>query len=92
MTRREEIEKQAEITVFPWDEPQEQNKFQDGFIEGAKWADKTMIEKVVEWLKSHIKFETINYSDVWISAVDILATDFNTVDEMEESLRKAMEK
>jgi hypothetical protein len=91
MTRREEIAKQAEITVFPWDEPQEQNKFQDGFIEGAKWADKTMIEKVCKWLKSHIKFETVNYSDVWISAVDILATDFNTIDEMEESLRKAME-
>ena len=51
MTRREEIEKQAEITVFPWDEPQEQNKFQDGFIEGAKWADKTMIDKACEWLK-----------------------------------------
>ena len=50
MTRREEIEKQAEITVFPWDEPQEQNKFQDGFIEGAKWADKTMIEKACECL------------------------------------------
>jgi hypothetical protein len=50
MTRREEIEKQAEITVFPWDEPQEQNKFQDGFIEGAKWADKTMIEKIRNWV------------------------------------------
>ena len=51
MTRREEMERQAEITVFPWDEPQEQNKFQDGFIEGAKWADKTMIEKVCEWFQ-----------------------------------------
>ena len=54
MTRREEIEKQAEITVFPWDEPQEQNKFQDGFIEGAKWADKTMIEKAVKWLFENV--------------------------------------
>lgn len=51
MTRREEIERQAEITVFPWDEPQEQNKFQDGFIEGAKWADKTMIEKACSILE-----------------------------------------
>lgn len=54
MTRREEIEKQAEITVFPWDEPQEQNKFQDGFIEGAKWADKTMIDKASEWLFENV--------------------------------------
>lgn len=60
MTRREEIEKQAEITVFPWDEPQEQNKFQDGFIEGAKWADKTMIDKACEWLKENI-WVYINY-------------------------------
>lgn len=50
MTRREEIEQQASLTVFPWDEPQEQNKFQDGFIEGAKWADKTMIEKIRIWV------------------------------------------
>ena len=50
------------------------------------------IEKTWQWLKSHIKIETISYSDVWDeSVVDILATDFNTVDEMEESFRKIME-
>ena len=62
MTRREEIEKQAEITVFPWDEPQEQNKFQDGFIEGAKWADKTMIEKATQWLFEHV-YDYLNPED-----------------------------
>lgn len=66
--------------------------FQVGVIYGVKYADKTMIEKILQWLKSHIKFETVTYSDVWdISVVDILATDFATVDEMEESLRKVME-
>ena len=45
MTRREEIEKQASLTVFPWDDAREQSKFEEGFIEGARWADKTMIEK-----------------------------------------------
>ena len=50
------------------------------------------IEKTWQWLKSHIKFETLTYSDVWdVSVVDVLATDFNTVDEMEESFRKIME-
>ena len=50
------------------------------------------IEKTWQWLKAHIKIETISYSDVWDeSVVDILATDFNTVDEMEESFRKIME-
>jgi hypothetical protein len=62
MTRREEIEKQAEITVFPWDEPQEQNKFQDGFIEGAKWADKTMIDKATQWLFENV-YDYLNPED-----------------------------
>lgn len=50
------------------------------------------IEKTWQWLKAHIKIETISYNDVWdISEVEILATDFTTVDEMEESFRKTME-
>ena len=52
MTRREEIEQQASLTVFPWDDVREQSKFEDGFIEGAKWADKTMIEKACEYAKA----------------------------------------
>ncbi len=51
MTRREEIEQQASLTVFPWDDVREQVKFEDGFIEGAKWADKTIVERLRE-LKS----------------------------------------
>lgn len=51
MTRIEEIMQQAEITVFPWDDVREQVKFEDGFIEGAKWADKTMIEKACDWIR-----------------------------------------
>lgn len=51
MTRIEEIMQQAELTVFPWDDVREQVKFEDGFIEGAKWADKTMIEKACEWME-----------------------------------------
>ena len=50
------------------------------------------IEKAWQWLKAHIKIETISYNDIWdISIVEILATDFTTVDEMEESFRKRME-
>jgi putative protein kinase ArgK-like GTPase of G3E family len=50
------------------------------------------IEKAWRWLKEHIKIETISYNDVWdISIVEILAADFTTVDEMEESFRKTME-
>lgn len=27
--------------------------YQDGFIAGAKWADKTMIDKACEWLDNN---------------------------------------
>ena len=54
MTRIEEIMQQAALTVFPWDDVREQVKFEDGFIEGAKWADKTMIDKACEWITEHI--------------------------------------
>ena len=56
MTRREEIMQQASLSIFPWDDVREQVKFEDGFIEGAKWADKTMIEKATQWL-----FENVFY-------------------------------
>ena len=62
MTRREEIEKQAEITVFPWDDVREQSNFEDGFIEGAKWADKTMIDKACKWLFEHV-YDYLNPED-----------------------------
>ena len=55
MTRREEIEQQASLTVFPWDDVREQVKFEEGFIEGAKWADKTMIDKACEWFNLHFR-------------------------------------
>jgi hypothetical protein len=63
MTRREEIEQQASLTVFPWDDVREQSKFEDGFIEGAKWADKTMIEKACQWIESYL-FD-IGFPDDW---------------------------
>ena len=50
------------------------------------------IEKAWQWLKEHIKIETISYNDVWdISIVEILATDFATIDEMKASFLKMME-
>ena len=62
MTRSEEIEQQASLTVFPWDDVREQSKFEDGFIEGAKWADKTMIEKATQWLFENV-YDYLNSED-----------------------------
>ena len=61
MTREEEINKQADRYT---DDPSTYPKFEDddwsltneiecvetAFIEGAKWADKTMIDKACKWL------------------------------------------
>ncbi len=63
MTRREEIEQQASLTVFPWDDVSEQSKFEDGFIEGAKWADKTIIDKACEWLEDIDYVMQYHYSE-----------------------------
>jgi hypothetical protein len=62
MTRREEIEQQASLTVFPWDDVREQSKFEDGFIEGANWADKTMINKAIQWLFANV-YDYLNPED-----------------------------
>ena len=38
--------------------------YQDGFIEGAKWADKTMIDKACEWLEKKIDPKGVGRSQV----------------------------
>ena len=81
MTRREEIEQQASLTVFPWDDVREQSKFEEGFIGGAKWADKTMIDKVCEWLKRNAEDYVVTCYDKGELDSEGLLTDF----------RKAME-
>ena len=81
MTRREEIEQQASLTVFPWDDVREQSKFEEGFIEGAEWANKTMIEKACKWL-INIDFDDFHFRDC--------DETFNN-DLFVDSFRKAME-
>ena len=83
MKRIEEIMQQAEITVFPWDDVREQVKFEDGFIEGAKWADKTMIEKACEILKN----VTVTYNRRFFGKCEENAFDADFIKEF----RRAME-
>jgi len=45
MKRKEEIINEAQ-------ELKNDTQFMLGFIEGAQWADKTMIEKACDWLES----------------------------------------
>ena len=48
MTRKEEI-KQKALSKYP----QGTNRY-NKFIEGAEWANKTMIEKACEWIKKEV--------------------------------------
>lgn len=52
MTREEEIKKEAK-NKYPYIKGLPQTlAHQEIFIEGAKWADKTMLEKACKYLKS----------------------------------------
>lgn len=50
MTRKEEIEKAAQKCKWI----SKSLNLQSAFIEGAEWADKTMLDRACEWLKLRI--------------------------------------
>lgn len=50
MTRREEIEKASICQYQIIGTIGEQEAFKNGFVKGAEWADKTMIDKAVKIL------------------------------------------
>lgn len=66
MTREEEIKKEADIYTDDasnyaewsddggWSETNDIELIEKAFIEGAKWADKTMIARAVEWLQDSV--------------------------------------
>ena len=56
MTRKEEI-KQKALSKYP----QGTNRY-NKFIEGAKWADKTMIDKATQWLFENV-YDYLNPED-----------------------------
>ena len=80
MTRKEEIEQAAHnyALYFPKDYVKEND-----YIAGSEWADKTLLDKVCEWLEDNI------YDYLYINR------DFNEADykhEFIEDLRKAVKK
>ena len=60
MTRREEIEQQAEMFRQPYKGSGNYSTsidIKNAFQEGAKWADKTMIDKACEWAKKRFDLD-----------------------------------
>lgn len=79
LTREEEIEKEAHRVSNNGDE-------YTSFIQGAEWADKTMIEKACKWLKENIDLvamDTVNARSGYHEIV--MMNDF------ERKFREAME-
>lgn len=77
MTREEQIEKEAKRVSYNGDEF-------NSFIQGAEWADETMIEKMVKWL------ETINFEKDYIDRADYGGCFFKE-EYFINDFRKAME-
>lgn len=51
------------------------------FIAGAKWADETMLQEVIEWLGK-------NFSDVHVLHDDRLEGDFESKEQMLQSFKE----
>lgn len=86
MTREEQIIETAKFIYSPSSGIPQSLPMRVGFIEGAKWADKTMIEKVCKWLRANIDLYadtrrsfSSNYQEVYLT------------DNFETEFRKAME-
>ena len=84
MTRREEIvkaTKECREDYVGLGRYLTSDDIADAFEEGAEWADKTMIEKVCEWLDNYLM--EIGYPDDWMR-------DSQNMLSGEERFRKAM--
>ena len=66
--------------------------YQDGFIEGAKWADKTMIEKACEWLNKTLYIHTeVNDTHCGADTIDWVTSNYNSVSDFINDFKKEME-
>ena len=96
MTREEQIKKQADIYTDDssnyavwsddggWSETNDIELIEKAFIEGAKWADKTQIEKVLNFIFAYF------YEHPHLNG-HICTDSFESLEELEEELIKTME-
>jgi hypothetical protein len=82
MTRKEEIinaayneaEVERQLKMHP-------QVFEQGFVAGAKWADRTMIEKACDWLTRELRYTARGNN---------FFNNKTATDEFVESFKKAM--
>lgn len=85
MTRKEEIEKAAMQVAGVHPNWSNLDCFRMGFREGAKFADKTMLDRACEWLKENIDLYSYNAFNTKSGYPEITLTD-----EFETAFRQAM--
>ena len=86
MTREEQIEKESK-NRYPYIKGLPQTSaHQKIFIEAAKWADKTMLEKACEWLKNNLYDTQDNCGYKVVASFDSV-----DVSEFIEQFKSAME-
>lgn len=91
MTRKEEIVTQAVKEKSQLHQPLEWGA---GFISGAKWADKTMLDRACEWLNKILYIHTeIEEDKDWCETniTNWVTSEYDTVEEFITAFRQAME-
>ena len=86
MTRKEEILKQV-VKEQSKSQLFESIDWRAGFIEGAKWADKTMIDKTIKWIKENIDLVAMDTVSARSGYHEIVM-----MNDFEQKFREAMEK
>lgn len=86
MTREEKIRQKA---ISEQRELMESCDWRAGFIAGAKWADKTMIEKACEWLENELYEVMAEPNHYYI--YDVQSKSYNSLEVLINNFKKAME-
>ena len=89
MTRREKIVAELGLNEIVQESIKRHPRFADkrvGFIDGAEWMQKKMVEKACEWLKKW------TYQDcLGVSPIARLKVGFSSVEELVDAFKQAME-
>lgn len=95
MSREKEIIKAAyQRTMEIFGELDDFQDVTEGFIDGTKWADKTMINKACTWLEDILYIHTEMNEDKDLGETNItnwVVSDYDSVEEFIHRFRKAME-
>ena len=94
MKRKDEIEKAAMQVAGVHPDWSNLDCFRMGFREGAKFADKTMLDRACEWLNKILYIHTeIEEDKDWCetNSTDWVTSDYDTVEEFITAFRQAME-